>query len=134
MAISFRGYIGEYCKKVTIDQYVRNMYAVFKCYAITQIPAETKLQVSAFLKSDQLEAIAPLTTACRKKNIVSNIDITIITDTAWRGQLRFYTNSMRIQFVFVTALLAMSGDRPGAVIQAQSSRGTNQALKWKDIK
>ncbi|SJL00474.1 uncharacterized protein ARMOST_03787 [Armillaria ostoyae] len=108
-------------------------YIVPRRYAITQIPAETKLQVSAFLKSDQLEAIAPLTTTCRK-NIASNIDITIITDTAWRGQLRFYTNGMRIQFVFVTALLAMSGDRPGAVIEAQSYRGTNQALKWKDIK
>ncbi|PBK96941.1 hypothetical protein ARMGADRAFT_1077062 [Armillaria gallica] len=76
------------------------------------------------VRAQHLEAIAPVTTACRDKHITSNIDIAINanidiaidTTTAWRGQLQSYANSMRKQFVFTTALLCV------ATVQAAPSK------------
>ncbi len=89
-------------RSIAKSRWIHSIYAAFKRHTIQH--SETRLQVSAFLRSEQLEAIAPLPT----KNVASDLDIAIVTNTAW---LQFHTTSMRIQLVFTTTLFAMSGER-----------------------
>ncbi|KAJ7769407.1 hypothetical protein B0H16DRAFT_255257 [Mycena metata] len=115
-----------------------HMYTFFACwarYAQQYVPKPMRDQVCAFAQSTDL-AVAnggAISTTIRTKTTASYLDLEQTIRTALNDTTIFRTTRMKIQFNAVNTLGALSGDRPGGMIESTCYKKSNECIKWKDI-
>ncbi|KAJ7509834.1 hypothetical protein B0H11DRAFT_1791320, partial [Mycena galericulata] len=86
----------------------------------------------AFIDSQTLRDVAPLSNKVRDKPIVTLLDLEIIVRAIWDDKQIFHTNRMKTQCSAVCLLSTLSSERPGAIMVSDCYRETNEAMTWGD--
>jgi hypothetical protein len=132
MAAGTQGLLDEAAARVTIRGYMRTFFALWRRHAVKIIPPEVRMQVVAYFDSLDLASVVPLTLAKKPKPIADPLDLDEITRAAYQDTTIFRTNRMRVQFIYVNELAALTSERPGAIMESSGYRHSNEALWWSD--
>lgn len=69
----------------------------------------------------------------RPKPIATLIDLETIVLAAYQDKRIFRTNRMKIQFITICLVSALSSERPGAIMESDCYRHSNEAVLWGDL-
>ncbi len=132
MALSTEGRLGPYAVKNTIRGCVRQVFSIWRREALQTVTPDVRQQVLAYVDSEDLEEIAPLSTDAREKYLLSATDFEIMARGIFEDTEGFRTARMMLQVLYALLLQSLSSERPGAIIESSSHSGTNEALMWRD--
>ncbi|OBZ73217.1 hypothetical protein A0H81_07058 [Grifola frondosa] len=130
MAMSLVGRLDTYISKNTLSSYVRTFLGFWAFYAGLLVPPQTRMQVLAYLHSEDM--VVQLTTKIRKKPVADIVDVNILIRAMWLDSTHFRTSRMQLQLIYTSLLSAVSGERPGALVEASGYRHSDQAITHGD--
>lgn len=133
LAMTLQGHLAEHVTVSTLTSYVWTLFSLLFREGNVNIPTDARTQIQNYLASSDLRGHVQLSTKLREKHYASQMDVRILINSFYADVRRFRTNRMRLQMISLTNLLTLSGERIGALIESNCYRGTNEALKWKDI-
>ncbi|KAJ7474523.1 hypothetical protein B0H11DRAFT_2035750 [Mycena galericulata] len=111
---------------------ISTFFACWARYASQHVSKEVRYQVYAFIDSLELAAVAPLSREVREKPIATPIDLDEIIRYVWNDKTFFHTMRAKAQFNGVNLIAALTGERPGGIIESTSYVGSNECLHWGD--
>jgi hypothetical protein len=76
--------------------------------------------------------VTPLTKDVRAKPIAQSVDLVAMIKLVFNDSRVFRTTRSKIQFILVNMISALTGERPGAIIESSKYHGSNEALEWGD--
>ena len=120
LVLSIRGNLDEYITRHSVSVYMRSFMALWP-------------QLSAFLASQELKDLAPISTRVHVKHVADIVDVEILIRAFWADKKHFRTHRMRVQMVATINLSAISSERPGAVVESTNYRHSNQCIEWRDL-
>jgi hypothetical protein len=83
LVLSIRGNLDEYIPRHSVSVHMRTFMALWPRYAIISIPKNYRLQLLAFLASQELKDLAPISTRMRVKHVADVVDVKILTRAFW---------------------------------------------------
>ncbi|KAJ6591628.1 hypothetical protein DFH09DRAFT_180020 [Mycena vulgaris] len=134
LAVTTKPLLTDVAARVSIKNYVNRFWALWKRYANVHVPTTLRNQTQAYIDSMDMKSVAPLTTDMRKKLPADGVDLVKITNFTWNDTRIFRTFRSKAQFNVINDLSALTGERPGAIMESTSYRKTNEALTWADVK
>ncbi|PBK62280.1 hypothetical protein ARMSODRAFT_980394 [Armillaria solidipes] len=132
LALSTEGRLGSYAVKNTIRGFVCQVFSIWRREALQTATPDVRQQVLAYIDSEDLEEIAPLSTDEREKFYFSATDFEIMARGIFEDTEGFRTARMMLQVLYTLLLQSLSSERPGAIIESSNHFGTNEALMWRD--
>ncbi len=132
LALCTEGRLGTYAVKRTIHSLMSALFGIWRRKALQIVPPDVRQQVYAYIDSEELQRIAPLETKEREKHFLSARDFDIMASGIFADVDGFRTSRMMIQVLHALLLQSLSSERPGAIVESSSRRGSNQALLWRD--
>ncbi|KAK0465130.1 uncharacterized protein EV420DRAFT_1512930 [Desarmillaria tabescens] len=132
LALCTRGLLGPYAVKKTIRTLMATVFGLWRRKALQVVPPDVRQQVYAYIDSEELQRIAPLSTKEREKFYLSAHDFDVMALGIFQDTDGFRTTRMMMQVLHALLLQSLSSERPGAIVEASSRFGSNEALCWKD--
>ncbi|KAJ6494604.1 hypothetical protein DFH09DRAFT_353266 [Mycena vulgaris] len=133
LAAATKGNLTENATRRTIRQYVCTFFACWARYANQHASKALRFQVNAFVSSIELRTVAPLSTAIRAKPIPTALDLTDLVRFVINDKAVFRTFRAKQQFIAVNTIAAMTGQRPGTIVESVCYKGSNECIQWRDI-
>ncbi|KAJ7041848.1 hypothetical protein C8F04DRAFT_1176933 [Mycena alexandri] len=134
LAAGVNGLLTEEATRVTVVNYINTFFALWRRYANVPIPKPFRNQILAYISSAELKEVAPLSTAMRTKPIADAVDLVAMIKYVLEDKAIFRTNCAKAQFNLVNIIAALTGERPGAILESVRYRRTNEAITWGDLK
>lgn len=131
--MSLQGCLSERVMVTTLTSYVWTLFSLLSREGNVHILNDVRKQIHGYIGSSNFCGHVQLSTRLHEKHYTSLIDIWILVDCYYSDARRFRTNRMWLQMIALTNLLALSAERIGALVESNCYRGTNEALKWKDV-
>lgn len=132
LALCIEGQRGPFAVKRTIHSLMASLFGIWRRDALLAVPLATRQRVYAYIDSEDLRHIALLETKEREKHYFSARDFEIMARGIFEDVDGFKTSRMMIQVLHALLLQCLSSERPSAIVENSSRRGTNQALLWRD--
>ncbi|KAK7055551.1 hypothetical protein R3P38DRAFT_3564752 [Favolaschia claudopus] len=123
LAIAVRGTIKDIAARRTVTHHMYTWLACWRRYADQDVPKQYRYQIGEFLNSTDFQ-----------DHLRPPLDLDRLVRFALEDSTFFRTARAAIQFNGVNILGAMSGERPGAIIESSRYRGSNQGIQWRDIR
>ncbi|KAK0198412.1 hypothetical protein F5146DRAFT_1019548 [Armillaria mellea] len=132
LALATQGRLGPFAVKRTIKTLIASLFGIWRRDALQVVHPVIRQQVYAYIGSEDLQRIAPLETKERDKHFLSARDFDIMASGIFQDVNGFRTSRMMIQVLHALLLQSLSSERPGAIVESTSRRGSNEALLWRD--
>ncbi|KAJ7066823.1 hypothetical protein B0H15DRAFT_958339 [Mycena belliarum] len=132
LAVGIQGTLTEVAARVSLLHAIATYFALWWRYANVPVPQEYRMQISAFINSLEIRFFAPLSRAKRAKPVATAVDLVRIISATWNDKVIFKTTRSKAQFILVNEISAITGERPGAIVESSSYRRSNEALAWGD--
>ncbi|KAJ7471050.1 hypothetical protein FB451DRAFT_1252878 [Mycena latifolia] len=133
LALGLQGRLTANATRRTVRQYICTFFACWARYANQHVSKEVRYQVSAFAGSLELRELAPLSTAIRPKATPTEYDLQDLIRFTLNDTKLFRTTRSKAQFIGINLIAALSGHRPGGIIESCCYTGSNECIKWKDV-
>ncbi|KAF8192734.1 hypothetical protein K438DRAFT_855713 [Mycena galopus ATCC 62051] len=133
LGIALQGRLGTFVTKKTVRRHIQIFFSLWRHYAFTVVPSEHRLHVWSFLASPEFQVIAQLTTQSRQKNTANFFDLEVIVKGILEDVKYFRTTRARLGMVFAVLVSALSSERPGAIVESNCYRSSNEALTWGNL-
>ncbi|KAK7019955.1 hypothetical protein R3P38DRAFT_1233044 [Favolaschia claudopus] len=133
LALGVRGQIRATAAHRTVVQYLSIFYSCWRRYANKEVDNQLRHQVLEYLSSVDFTSMEAPTKSVREKPIATALDLDNIIRFVLNDTTIFRTVRARIQFIGVNVLAALSGERPGTMIESTQYRRSNKALQWGDV-
>ncbi|KAK0433743.1 uncharacterized protein EV420DRAFT_507035 [Desarmillaria tabescens] len=130
-ALCTRGRISEYAVKGTIKTQMHSLFSLWRREALQPLPRHYTQQVLAYIDSQELHDIAPLSTESKPKHTLTAVDFEILV----RGFFQdpgFRTTRMSLQMAYLISLQFLMTERPGALVEGSKYRNTDRAILWNE--
>ena len=121
-----------YPSKNTLRDYLNVIMSCFKRYTKVEISKDVRQQVYQFIDSDDLRQLGVMSTAMREK-FMASVDDIILFQLGFLTNPHIHTRRMRVQLQLACNIFAITGSRPGAVVESVTHYGTNEALYYGDL-
>ncbi|KAF9074299.1 hypothetical protein BDP27DRAFT_1444170 [Rhodocollybia butyracea] len=130
LASALQGKSSAYIRLKSLKSYMTTFLALWPRYAGSVVPKELRNQIWAFVSSEDLLKVVPLSTGRRAMKSIEPRCLQIICETVYSSRGIFRTNRMRSQLAFLILFSTASASRPGAVVESKCYVDSNEALKW----
>ncbi|KAJ7268710.1 hypothetical protein B0H12DRAFT_1096239 [Mycena haematopus] len=117
----------------TILDNLRTLVACMRRHAKVYLPKNITNELNTFVHSAEITRAVQLSTNIRPKPIATSHDLDEMIRHVWNDQKVFATLRSKVQFNCVNTIAALTSQRPGAIIESSSYRGTNECLQWQDV-
>ena len=133
LCLATQGRRSEFIRRATLKGYITTFMALWPRYANVVIPKEYRIQVWAFLLSQEILDVVPLSTARRATHAVEPQCLRLIQEAVYTAKKVFRTNRMQTQMAFLVPFSTSSAARLGAIVESSCYVGSNEALTWGDF-
>lgn len=120
-----------------IGKHVRNdlhtFFATWRHLSGKSIPTDDRHQVNAYIGSEELRKLAPLTTANRTKAPAHIHDVKVIPAAILHDRQTSRTNRQCMAILSLLIVSATTAERPGALVESSAYLNSNQSLKWCNV-
>ncbi|KAJ7058504.1 hypothetical protein C8F01DRAFT_292364 [Mycena amicta] len=132
MAIVIQGRITKYASKRTILSYIYTFFAEWRRKTFELLPLICRNKAIDYVLSSEFGKAAAITTQSRVKKHADVLDVTIILNAIFQDRRLMRSNQARVMMMYAILIVALSTERPGAVVECGSYRGTNECIVWGD--
>ncbi|KAF7370646.1 hypothetical protein MSAN_00697600 [Mycena sanguinolenta] len=133
LAKAIPGMLESAPSRKSIQQHLYRFLACLKRYALADVPKSHQAQMVAFMQSEEMAAVAPLSTRIRPKPIGSSHDLDEMVFFVWKDKRYFVTTRSKAQFNGVNMISALTGQRPGTIMESRDYEDTNECIQWGDV-
>ncbi|KAF7289187.1 hypothetical protein MIND_01379800 [Mycena indigotica] len=132
LSVVIVGRLAEFATKKTIKSYLYIFFALWKRKTFELLPKILRTKAIDFISHPEFTSAIRLSTAARAKEHGDVIDLVIILKALFTDTTCCRTHRFRLMMMYQLVIIALSSERPGALVESAQYRGTNQALLWRD--
>ncbi|KAK7020388.1 hypothetical protein R3P38DRAFT_3272261 [Favolaschia claudopus] len=132
MGYTLQGKLGIYVVKNTIRSSLYTFFALWRQRAHLTVPKDYRTRTMDYLNSADFKATSNLTTAAREKATANLVDLEILIRGMLDDKRYIRTHRSRCDVIYSSLISALSSERPGAIVESNCYRGSNEALYWGD--
>ncbi|KAF7335411.1 hypothetical protein MVEN_02193900 [Mycena venus] len=127
-----QGRLDRYAVKKTIEGYIFIFFALWRQYGHIPVPKDYRIRVMEYFNSAAFDATSKLCTKKREKPTATLVDLEVLIRGILDDKKYFRTHRARSEVIYAALIAALSSERPGAIVEFNCYRGSNEALVWGD--
>jgi hypothetical protein len=121
MATATVGHLDEWATVKTIKMKTVLFFATWQRYSGKPIIKEDRVQLLAYLGSQEFAELCPLSTKARPKPVCDSADASIIVEEIYKDKTYFHTNCYRLQHAYLVIIQSLSSGHPGEFVVSGSA-------------